>query len=267
MYPRLAVQTSWSARAAVALFSLGLMLATGCQRILSGPKMAEDEQTRPDQVVDFDKLYSANCAGCHGVDGKNGPAIAMNNPVYMALASDELIRSVTANGQTGNLMPAFARSAGGLLTDKQIDVIVSGMRQRWGKPVPGLHPPAYAATGKGDVAHGAQVYAQGCARCHGEVAAEPGAAAAKPGPAGSVVDPTFLALLSDQSLRTITIAGRPDLGQPDWRGDVPGRALTEAEITDVVDWMASHRAPRPGQTHPDPGGKTPAATELDRRVQ
>ena len=34
----------------------------------------------------------------------------------------------------------------------------------------------------------------------------------------------FLALVSDQGLRTIVIAGRPELGAPDWRGNVPGKA-------------------------------------------
>ena len=35
--------------------------------------------------------------------------------------------------------------------------------------------------------------------------------------AGSIVDPAYLALVSDQALRTTVIAGRPDLGMPDWR--------------------------------------------------
>jgi len=31
-------------------------------------------------------------------------------------------------------MPAFAQNAGGMLTDKQVDVIVAGIRERWSKP-------------------------------------------------------------------------------------------------------------------------------------
>jgi cytochrome c oxidase cbb3-type subunit 3/ubiquinol-cytochrome c reductase cytochrome c subunit len=277
-----------AARAALmAGLSTGVLLASGCQRLIDGPKLNEADQVRPDKILDFDSLYNDNCAGCHGANGLNGPAIAMNNPEYMAIASDEQIRNVTANGQTGTLMPAFAQSAGGLLTDAQIGVIVSGMRERWGKPMPGLNPPPYAASGAGDVSHGAQVYTSACASCHGPAnqgaavtqggepakggsthagQAQPGGTAS-PGKAGSIVDPTFLALLSDQSLRTIVIAGRPDLGQPDWRGDIPGHPLSDQEITDVVAWLSSHRAPLPGQTHPDPAAKNPDATELQRRVQ
>jgi cytochrome c oxidase cbb3-type subunit 3/ubiquinol-cytochrome c reductase cytochrome c subunit len=270
--------------------ALGLLLATGCQRLLNGPQKEDEDQIRPDKIVNFDTLYGQNCAGCHGADGKNGPAIPMNNPEYMAIATDDQIRTVTANGQSGTLMPAFAQSAGGLLTDEQINVIVSGMRQRWGKPMPGLNPPPYAAHISGDVAHGESVYTSACASCHGPAnqgsagaqggASAAGGAQAQPGgatsagKAGSIIDPTFLALLGDQSLRTIVIAGRPDLGQPDWRGDMPGHPLTDQEITDVVAWLSSHRAPLPGQPHPGndaanpgSGAANPAATESQRRVQ
>ncbi len=273
--------------ALAAVAAAGLLLASGCDRILNGPHKEDADQVRPDKIVNFDQLYGANCAACHGPDGHNGPAIPMNNPVYMAVASDEQIRNITANGQTGTLMPAFAQSAGGLLTDEQIDAIVHGMRQRWGKPMPGLNAPPYAATLTPVVAHGEQVYTAACASCHGpaqqsaavtqggEAAmsggtqaglAQPGGTAS-PGKAGSIIDPTFLALLSDQSLRTIVLAGRPDLGQPDWRSDIPGHPLSDQEITDVVAWLSSHRAPLPGQTHPDPGVQNPSATELQRRVQ
>jgi cytochrome c oxidase cbb3-type subunit 3 len=91
-------------------------------------------------------------------------------------------------------------------------------------------------------AEGAAVYASACARCHGPDG--------KGGPrAGSIVDPSYLALVSDQSLRTTVIAGRPDLGQADWRGLVPGHPLTPEQISDLVGWLAAQRRPvqgRPG---------------------
>ena len=48
------------------------------------------------------------------------------------------------------------------------------------------------------------------------------------------MDGTYLALVSDQGLRTTVIAGRPDLGAPDWRGNVRGKTMTSQEISDVV---------------------------------
>jgi cytochrome c oxidase cbb3-type subunit 3/ubiquinol-cytochrome c reductase cytochrome c subunit len=58
-----------------------------------------------------------------------------------------------------------------------------------------------------------------------------------------------LALISDQGLRTIVITGRPELGAPDWRGNLPGKRMSDQEITDVVAWMASHRIQSPGQPY------------------
>lgn len=249
---------TWKQAGAAFAFLLLAFGSTGCHRIIFGPDNMDEGQTRPDKVVDFNQLYTKNCQGCHGVEGKGGPAINLNNPLYWAIASDDDVRSYTATGKAG-MMPAFATSAGGLLTDEQVDVLVKGMRQRWAQPsaVAGLTLPGYAAKGPGDVSHGAQVYTQACARCHGDAGA-----AAHAGKAGSVTDPTYLSLISDQGLRTILIAGRPDLGHPDYRNDIPGHPLTDTEITDVVAWLSSRRTPLPGNPHP----AAPQSTELQRRT-
>jgi cytochrome c oxidase cbb3-type subunit 3/ubiquinol-cytochrome c reductase cytochrome c subunit len=41
----------------------------------------------------------------------------------------------------------------------------------------------------------------------------------------------------------------PALGAPDWRGDVPGKPLSDADVTDVVAWLASQRQKYPGQPY------------------
>ena len=87
----------------------------------------------PDQVMDFNTLYARNCAGCHGPGGKGGAAIPLSDPVFLAIADDAAIRRTAANGVPGTPMPAFAQSAGGMLTDQQIDAIVGGIRS-WAKP-------------------------------------------------------------------------------------------------------------------------------------
>jgi hypothetical protein len=55
------------------------------------------------------------------------------------------------------------------------------------------------------------------------------------------VDGSYLSLVSDQGLRTTVIAGRPDLGAPDWRGNVPGHPMSPGEVSDVVAWLAAKR--------------------------
>ena len=200
----------------------------------------------PSQVSDFQTLYGHNCSGCHGSEGQRGAAIALGDPVYLAIADDAVLRSAATNGIPGTSMPAFAQSAGGMLTDKQIDVIVRRIRERWSKPdvLRGVNPPPYSSSTAGDTSRGSEVYATYCSSCHG--------AGGRGGQkAGSIVDGSFLALLNDQELRTIVIAGRPELGAPDWRGNVPGKPMSAQDVSDVVAWLASHRPRFPGQPYPN----------------
>jgi mono/diheme cytochrome c family protein len=198
----------------------------------------------PSEIVDFNLLYGQNCAGCHGVSGKGGAAIALANPVFLAIADDTVIRRIASNGVPGTPMPAFAQSAGGMLTDKQIDALVRGIRS-WAKPdtLAAQTPPPYAAQSPGNPQRGADMYRTYCSSCHGAS----GRGGSK---ASSIVDGSFLALVSNQQLRTIVIAGRPELGAPDWRGDVEGRPMSPQEISDVVAWLSSQRPKFPGQPYP-----------------
>lgn len=221
---------------------VALLLCAGCRP--RGKPTAADIELKPEQVTNFALLYRQNCAGCHGKDDQGSAALGLANPVYLAIASDEIIRRVTARGIPGTLMPAFAKSSGGALTDKQIEILVREMRARWAKPLEalGATPPPYSATEPGDPTRGTAAYGIFCAGCHGP----DGEGTAK---GSSIVNASFLALVSDQSLRTTVIAGRPDLGQPDWRNDVPGRVMIPQEVSDVVAWLAAKRRPHPGQPY------------------
>jgi cytochrome c oxidase cbb3-type subunit 3/ubiquinol-cytochrome c reductase cytochrome c subunit len=197
-------------------------------------------------VKDFSRLYSQNCSACHGADGQHGAAIALANPEYQAIVDETTLRDVITNGQPGTLMPAFAKSAGGMLTDEQVNVLVSGMRSRWYKAglLQGVDVPPYKTDKQGDVAHGQQVFTTHCASCHTTGVQEPN------DKTSSITDGSYLALISDQSLRAVIIAGRPDLGHPDWRNAQPGHPMSDQDVTDVVAWMASQRQKTPGQSYP-----------------
>ena len=92
------------------------------------------------------------------MNGKGGAAIALANPVYLAVVDDATLRRVASDGIPSTSMPAFAQSAGGLLTEKQIDVIARGIRERWSKAdaLNGSVPPPYASTESGDAARGSR---------------------------------------------------------------------------------------------------------------
>jgi len=223
--------------------ALSAIVLSGCG-VPHGQPNKGSEVLAPNEVLDFGTLYGQNCAGCHGADGKGGAAIALVNPVYLAIADDPAIRKVIANGVPGTAMPAFAESAGGMITDKQIDVITKEIRSRWSQPgiLDAATAPSYAPKSTGDAQRGAGAYKTYCESCHG-----PGGRGGRKGSA--ITDDSFLALVSDQGLRTIVITGRPELGAPDWRGNVPGRPMSDQEVTDVVAWLASRRVQNPGRPY------------------
>ncbi len=225
------------------LVALAAILVSGCGTPHGQPSK-DSEVLAPNEVLEFGTLYAENCAGCHGASGRGGAAIALANPVYLAIADDAAIRKVIAKGVRGTAMPALAVSAGGMLTDGQIDVITKGIRSRWSRQgvLDPATAPSYAPKSAGDAQRGEVAYKTYCESCHG-----PGG---RGGPKGSAItDDSFLALVSDQGLRTIVITGRPELGAPDWRGNVLGKPMSDQEVTDVVAWLASQRAPNPGQPY------------------
>jgi mono/diheme cytochrome c family protein len=241
-------------RQLLAVFVVVIFACGGCSN-LPGRPSESSIPVDPDDVTDFALLYGRNCSGCHGSEGKGGAALSLGDPVYLAIADDTTLRKIVSNGIAGTSMAAFAKSAGGMLTDQQVDVIIHGIRERYGKPdaLAGIIPPPYSSSQPGDVMRGEAVYETFCASCHGPG----GKGGAK---ASSVVDGSFLALLTDQELRTLVIVGRPDLGAPDWRNNVPGKPMSSQEISDVVAWLSAQRPQFAGRPYPSaakPAGELP----------
>ena len=57
----------------LAIALLATTTLSGCDSLPGRPNPA-DVPLRPSAIADFSQLYSENCAGCHGADGKgNGP--------------------------------------------------------------------------------------------------------------------------------------------------------------------------------------------------
>jgi cytochrome c oxidase cbb3-type subunit III len=222
-------------RAILATPVIGVLFACAACTSSRGVPRADSAVLPPSQVADFKTFYEQNCAGCHGAVGKGNAAVALDNPVFLAIADDDVIRRTVTTGVPGTPMPAFGQSAGGMLTDRQIDALVRGIRS-WAKSdnLRNTTFPSYEAHAPGDPQRGADVYRTYCSSCHGI----DGRGGNK---ASSIVDGSYLALVSDQQLRTIVIAGRPELGAPDWRSDIEDRPMSPQEITDVVAWLSVQR--------------------------
>jgi mono/diheme cytochrome c family protein len=222
------------------------------------------------------------CAGCHGADGKLGPAPPLNDPLFLEIIPDaELLRvisegrAVTATQKTP--MPAFRLAKGAPLTDAQLKVwaelkeergaspkqqspltaaqvkaLAEGIKKRWKAAAPaGSLVPQYLAPTTADSANkdeGARVFARACAGCHGRQGQ-----GGKYGDrqVGAINNPAFLALISDQALRRYAITGRPDLEMPAFDGKTGRspdfRPLTSAEIHNLVALLADWRRGGPAK--------------------
>ncbi len=225
-----------------------LLVACGC-----GKPTPREEMRRLSQVHNSAALYSQNCSGCHGADGKLGPAPPLNDPIFLAIVPPVELRKVISEGRHGTMMPAFAREQGGTLTPLQVEILIDGM-QRWFKTVPDAQslptylplatsPPGGTDAAATEIAAGGELFAKHCASCHGDQG--------QGGMGGALHVPAFLALVSDQALRRIIITGRPDLGMPDYRArakaDGKVELLTTTQINQIVALLASWRehAPAP----------------------
>src|SRR3989475_8763310 len=217
-----------------------MLALAGCDAVPGRPR-PDARELAPTEVMAFEMLYARNCAGCHGQTGRLGAARALNDPVYLAVVRPERVRQVIARGVPGTAQPPFALSAGGPLTDPQIDVLVRGINDRWRRPgaVAGQQIPPYdggRAAGRGarDAERGRDVFASACARCHGDDG--------RGGPkGGGVTDASYLALVSGQHLTTTIIRGRSDFAMPGWRGRARRGAVVPPQGSAAV---AAPRAPR-----------------------
>lgn len=222
-------------RIILAVCAAGSLAALGCQDAPGKPG-PEPEVPRPDHVLDFATLYRTNCVACHGDAQHAGAAISITSPVLLAVIGEDNIKSILNRGVPGKLMPAFGQSGGGMLTEQQVGILAHGLIATYGKPglLDGQNSPPFQTTLGPDAAAGEKAFSTYCARCHG--ANGEGNPNLKE---GSIVEPQYLALISDREMRSYVIAGAP--GMPDWRSDLAGHPMTDQEVTDVVAWLASHR--------------------------
>jgi cytochrome c oxidase cbb3-type subunit 3 len=76
------------------------------------------------------KVYAKKCASCHGAKGEGKTALSVNNPLFLATASDGFIRYAIDHGRDDTPMPGF----GSKLTKEQIDDLTVLLRS-WARTV------------------------------------------------------------------------------------------------------------------------------------
>ena len=83
--------------------------------------------------------YDKFCGNCHGDQGQGVIAVSLNNPEYLALASDEQVRIAITHGRRDTPMAAYKD----LLSEDTIDDIVALIRS-WQRETPTrIEPPDF----------------------------------------------------------------------------------------------------------------------------
>ncbi len=237
------------------LFAATAILQTACEKRPDG-KMHFMGEPNPaakwkpsEDITDFTALYSQNCIACHGAGKTVAASIAMDNQTYLNLVPADILKNIITNGVKGTRMPGFGEAEGGGLTGRQIEILVNGILA-WKKPLDTSAGalPAYAGP-LGNAANGQALFSQSFEKD-------------RP-PAETYLNPAFLGLVSNQYLRTLVIVGIPELGYPDYHGFIPGRSLTDQEVSDVTAWLVTNRKnefgePLAAQPTPVPPASLPA---------
>jgi cytochrome c oxidase cbb3-type subunit 3 len=144
----------------VAVLAFSLLVVLGAQAL-----------AQEGDVENGQRLFGEYCAVCHGFDG-GGRVGATLSDWFASIDPESFVRSTVSEGVS--LMPAFAESQGGPLTEQQIDdiaVYILSWKERV-EPAPTPTPisvtpiPTLAGVA-GDPTAGAQVFARECQVCHG----------------------------------------------------------------------------------------------------
>lgn len=145
--------------ASVALLVIGLLATGGAYALFTTSATAETTSQVTSMVSDGQKLFSANCASCHGLAAQ-GSSVA---PTLIGVGA----ASVDFQVGTGR-MPAAAsgpqiEKKPVQFTDQQIADLATYVASLG--PGPAI-PAAQYLTGKGDVSAGAELFRVNCAMCH-----------------------------------------------------------------------------------------------------
>lgn len=200
-------------------------------------KPSKSRQWRDQPVArgDWDsgrRLFVGQCAGCHGVDAEGATGPQLNNPVFLADATDMMLREWITYGKEGTEMRGFRKGGQGVgeLSDRQIDDIVAYLRSLERVGEQDINRVAKSPHGRPE--NGARVYATSCVGCHGDR----GEGASGPALSNS----NFLRYASDGFLMaTMALGRRGTEMRPVKRSPQSILGLTSDEVNDVVAYLRS----------------------------
>jgi mono/diheme cytochrome c family protein len=212
------------------------------------------------------QLFAANCAPCHGPDGKGNIGPNLHSNAFVQSQTNDQLRAFILAGRPGTAMAGFQ----GRLSDDQLAQIVALLDTWRTSPAPTpasateapsgetarpSNPggPGPAATMTGDATAGAQIFASNCQACHGDQGtggvANPGSTDGSVPPLNPIdetlvnKDPKVFAYNLDLFIEhgSTPEGDNPQISMPAW-GD-QGK-LTPQQIADVIAYVMSLNPPK-----------------------
>ncbi len=177
--------------ASVALLGIGLLFTGGAYVVVSqtanatSASASASASTASDLVDEGQKLFSANCATCHGtsLEGTgSGPSLV---GVGAAAVSFQVGTGRMPMANQGAQAPAKAVQ----FTDEQISALAAYVAANGGGPE---IPDESLLQGNGDAAHGAELFRTNCAMCHNVSGAGGALTEGKYAPALNTVTPQHI---------------------------------------------------------------------------
>lgn len=170
--------------------------------------------------------YAVYCGACHGPNGEGYNAglvgTAIGYPGFLKVASDDYILQTTKLGRMGTPMQPFVGAKGlANLSEQDIKDIIVHLRYLGKNYV----PPRVTVVRAGNAVLGEKLFGVNCAPCH-QVGGF-----GKVGFAPSIRNRDFLALASDEFLKTILKKGRPGtamMARPD---------LNAQQVLDIISYL------------------------------
>ncbi|MEW5869666.1 MAG: c-type cytochrome [Chloroflexota bacterium] len=244
-------QRAESARAASLLarrLGLALLLALALLAWTQWGVRAQD--STDDKLVRGARLYSENCAVCHGPNGEGrvGARLAKNWP---SIRPDLTVKTIIENGVSGSPMPAWSQAQGGPLSATDIDALVyyilswetGGPPQITPWPTATPRPVVMPIPGvQGDPNQGALLFDQNCAVCHGPNGE---------GRIGATLAKAWAGVRPELAIRATIQYGVPGSPMPAW-SQAQGGPLSNAEIDDLVSFIISLQKAPALQIQPTP---------------
>ncbi len=137
-------------------FCVSLLLLSAAA-LLGNPRRRQEQSNSKGARQTVQSVFAANCAGCHGLDGKGGErAPDIVTRPHSRQLSDQQIFQLIKNGIPNSAMPAFAR-----LGEPQLHRLVAHLRSLQGSGTTSTAVP-------GDARQGEELFfgKAGCSDCH-----------------------------------------------------------------------------------------------------